>query len=136
MAGALKDFLPEHIKVEYTAEDGPKFPIKKTLKSGMPNDQHLVSCYPFKGVTAIQINNTPLAFGETTSSSGTGPSDTDPSNARGSDGDTSGEECNLEHGKQADPLYLPQPQKLGELNANMHISLTIAEVLTCKVTRA
>lgn len=125
LAGALGDFLPEHLSgaVEYTAEDGPKFSIKQTLKSGIPNTPHLVSCYPFKGASDALIKNTPLVIGQkVTSENGASASC---AGASGSDGETSGEECNVhvEYGKQADSLSSPQPQKLGELKANMHISL-------------
>ena len=44
------------------------------------------------------------------------------SNPGPSGGETSGEEHPIEHGKQADPLTNPVP-KVGELLANMHISL-------------
>lgn len=131
LAGALNDYLPAYLSgaVEYTAEDGPKFPIKQMLKSGIPNISHLVSCYPFKGTPDLTVKNTPFVIGETnasgeetTSASGASASGAR-ARATGSDGETSGEECDVGCGKQADPLSSPQPQKLGELNANMHISL-------------
>ena len=103
LAGALGDFLPEHLSgaVEYTAKDGLNFSNKKTLKSGIPNIPRLVSCYPFKGASDLLIKNNPLVIGEVPSEDAIG------------DGQTSGEECTV----------TPQPEKLGELNANMHISL-------------
>lgn len=125
LAGALCDFLPEHLsgEVEYTAEDGLKFSIKQTLKSGIPNIPHLVSCYPFKGASDLVIKNKPLVIGEKVTSASASGASAGYAEVRGSDGETSGEECNVECGKQADPLSSPLPEKLGELSANMHILL-------------
>lgn len=40
-------------------------------------------------------------------------------------GQTSGEECSMENGKQSDPTGLSMPPKLGEVLAAMHISLVL-----------
>ena len=49
LAFSLKEFLPRDLRshVQYTAEDGPLFGFKQTLKSGIPNDPKLLSCYIF-----------------------------------------------------------------------------------------
>ena len=49
LAFSLKEFLPRDLRshVQYTAEDGPLFGFKQTLKSGIPNDPELLSCYIF-----------------------------------------------------------------------------------------
>ena len=108
LAASLEEFLPNDT-VEYTAEDGPHFSFQQSVKSGIPNT--LVSAYPFQGTPDIVIKKkTPIVI-ETASGGDSSPS-----------GETSGEEHPIEHGKQADPLTNPVP-KVGELLANMHISL-------------
>ena len=107
---SLSEFLPDDLKesVQYTGHDGLMFGLKQALKSGIPNEDYLLSCYVFQGASDISIKNKPVLV------------DIGLAHA---DDSSSGEECTTEHGKQADPVKVSMPPKLGELLAAMHISL-------------
>jgi len=104
---SLSEFLPDDLKesVQYTGHDGLMFCFKQALKSEIPNEDYLLSCYVFQGASDISIKNKPVLVDI------------------GADDSSSGEKCTIEHAKQADPVKVSMPPKLGELLAAMHTSL-------------
>lgn len=125
LAYSLMEFLPDNLGsgVNYTAKDGPSFGLKQSIKSGVPNESYLLSFYPFQGVSDISIKNSPIIMAR-------------PINEE--DDQTSGEECSIENGRQADPLMTSVPPKIGELLASMHISLVqkIVRMFKLKINKA
>jgi len=81
--------------------------FKQALKSEIPNEDYLLSCYVFHGASDISFKNKPVLV------------DIGLAHA---DDSSSGEECTIQHAKQADPVKVSMPPKLGELLAAMHIS--------------
>ena len=124
---ALKEFLPHDLrdKVNYTAEDEPYFGMRQVLKSKIPNESYLLSCYIFKGASDITIKNEPI----TVTVDDANDEDTT---------STSGEECSIENGKQSDAISSSMPSKIGEVLAAMHISLVqkVYKMFLCKLAKA
>ena len=109
LAFSLQEFLPSDLRgsVQFTGDDGMSFGLKQTLRSEIPNDPCLLSCYIFKGASDISIKNQPVLVDD-------GLADAEDSN---------GEECIVESGKQSDLVKASMPPKIGEVLAAMHIAL-------------
>lgn len=107
LSASLKQFLPSDLKdkVAYTAQSATEFGNKHSLATGFVSSSSIINLYPFRGASNIRIKNRPLIIDS------------------GADDDTSGEECIVEVGKQADKISDPIPDKVGELLAAMHIAL-------------
>lgn len=111
LAQCLMEFLPEH-QVEYTAKNGPKFSYIQSVKTAVPVDHNLVSCYSFQGASDISVKKCTILLDEQINE----------------DDQTSGEECC----KQADSVKAATPQKVGELLASLHILLKNYSNVPCQ----
>lgn len=111
LVGSLQRHLPEH-EVKYTAELAMKFTTYQSTLSLLGTQHRVVQCYPFHGVCDSTINRKIQVQVDNDNS------DASPS----SPPQSSGDETNVECGKQADSLCR-HPPKLGELTAAIYISV-------------
>lgn len=110
LVGSLERHLPNH-NIKYTAEFGPNFINYQSTLSLLGSSPRVVMCYPFRGCNDCNIDGAPVHVHV--------HEDEEPPM---SPPQSSGDEANVEIGKQADRLS-PCPPKIGELTAGIHISI-------------
>ena len=106
LAGCLKHFLPKNFDVAMTGKLGMAFTTLQMSYTGVPSN--LCLCYPFHGAPDLTVKDYPIVIGTEEAAE---------ERESGSEPD-----CVIEHSIQA-PRLVPQPPKLGELLANMHVNL-------------
>lgn len=105
LVGSLNRHLPNH-DVKYTAESSMHFATYQSPLSNLGTDHGVVQCYPFHGATDFAISNKIQVQVEVSNNEASPHSPPQ----------SSGDEVEIELGKQADPMQ-KYPNKIGELTA-------------------
>ena len=123
LCGSLKQFLPKEYGklVTLTCKFGKEFKHRQAIYTRVPPE--MCGCYPFHGSPDITIGTTQVML------SRDNEQDSEEEQESGCEADTMVENA-LEQSRQADAI----PSKLGEVLANIHISL-VKEVLRSFVVK-